>query len=210
MSSREALGVGVRLAICTLAVAVVIACGYPKATPSEAGGIADAIGAETGMRIADVGAGDGRWAEDLAVRVGRTGHVYATEIRDADVREIQRRMRKAGLENVTAILGDTDAANLPERCCDAILLRLVYHHFTDPEGMRESLRNALRPGGVIAIIEFEPRGSLPEVSGVPDRGGHGIAAETLIDEMSSDGFEIVERYETWGERGDRYCVVFRR
>jgi SAM-dependent methyltransferase len=211
MRCRKPIDLEFGLAVCILAIALALSCtGFPKAPHEEAGGIAEAIGVESGMRIADVGAGDGRWAEDLALRVGETGHVYATEIHGSHVREIERRMRKAGLENVTAILGDADAANLPEACCDAILLRMVYHHFTDPESMRRSLGLALRPGGVVVIIETEPHKDWPAVSGVPDRGGHGIAVHALIEEMASDGFDLVERHDRWAERDDRYCVVFRR
>jgi hypothetical protein len=49
-----------------------------------------------------------------------------------------------------------------------------------------------------------------ELPGVPDRGGHGISAEDLVEEMTSDGFEVVERYDDWNGNDNRYCVVFRR
>ena len=38
------------------------------------------VGIQPGDRVADVGAGDGDWAERLADKVGPAGHVYATEI----------------------------------------------------------------------------------------------------------------------------------
>ena len=39
-----------------------------------------ALGLRAGLRVADVGAGDGEWAERLAREVGETGHVFATEV----------------------------------------------------------------------------------------------------------------------------------
>ena len=34
--------------------------------------------------------------------------------------------------------------------------------------------------------------------------------DELVEEMTSDGFEVVARHDDWNGSGDRYCVVFRR
>ena len=186
------------------------ACTAARAPIVEADQIAEVLALQPGMWVADVGAGKGEWTEDLAYRVGEAGHVYSTEVDEDDVEEIREIVTSAGLTNVTALLGEADDSGLPDNCCDAILLRLVYHHFTDPPEMRRSLYRALRPGGLIAVIEIEPQSQWPQLSDVPDRGGHGIPAEDLVDEMTSDGFEVIERHEPWEGQSDRYCVVFRR
>ena len=177
--------------------------------PAESDRIAELLRARPGMCIADVGAGDGEWAEELAERVGSTGRVWATEVEEDDVEEIRERMERAGLGQVRTVVGDEHDAGLPDDCCDAILLRLVYHHFTDPAGMRTSLMRALRPGGRIVVVEITPQSSWPRLEGVPDRGGHGIEAVDLIDEMTAAGFALESREDDWFEL-DRYCVVFRR
>jgi predicted methyltransferase len=189
---------------------VCTACAAARAPVIEADHIAEVLALQPGMWVADVGAGNGEWTQDLAQRVGRDGRVYATEVDEDDVEEIREVADSAGLTNVTTLLGQTDDSGLPEDCCDAILLRLVYHHFTDPPEMRRSLFRALRPGGLIAVIDIEPQSHWPELAGVPDRGGHGIPAQTLIEEMAAEGFELVERHEPWEGENDRYCVVFRR
>jgi hypothetical protein len=148
--------------------------------------------------------------ERLAGEVGPTGHVWATEIDVDDVEKIEKRASRAGLENVTAVLGTDTDTGLPDGCCEAVLLRMVYHHFTQPASMRASLRRALRPGALLAVIDLQPRGSWGSLDGVPDRGGHGIRDEELVAEMTSDGFEVVARYDDWNGSGNRYCVVFRR
>ena len=184
-------------------------CGLVLAFTSETDHVVDALALREGMQVADVGAGDGDWAERLADKVGPAGHVYATEIEAEDVENIARRVERAGLENVTALLGTTTDTGLVDDCCDAILLRMVYHHFTDPAPMRASLRRALRPGARLAVIDLRPQdwGDVPRV---PNRGGHGIREEDLVAEMTSDGFEVVARYEEWADSQVRYCVVFRR
>ena len=91
----------------------------------------------------------------------------------------------------------------------ALLLRLVYHHFQDPARMRSSLRQALRPGGLIVIIDLEPRDDWGQLSGVPDRGGHGVPASEVVEDMTAAGFEVMARFDEWAGEPD-YCLVFKR
>lgn len=200
-----------RSRVATLAWMVLVAsCATAEVSTDEADRIAEALGLESGMNVADVGAGDGEWAMALAERVGADGHVFATEVDEGELRDIRERLDDVGLVNVTPVLGSQDETGLPEGCCDAILLRMVYHHFVRPEMMRDSLYEALRPGARLAIIDIVPQkhwGKLPEV---PDRGGHGIPPEDLIDEMTARGFILLERFDDWAGDDDRFCLVFAR
>lgn len=177
---------------------------------AEADRIAEVLGLEPGLDVADVGAGNGEWSVDLARRVGAEGHVWATEVNADDLAEIRARVEEADLGNVTAVRGDQQTTGLPEGCCDAALLRMVYHHFTDPPAMRADLRRALRPGGRLVIIDITPQKNWRKLEGVPERGGHGIAPEDLIRDLTGAGFELVARHEGWDSDEDRYCLVFRR
>lgn len=187
-----------------------IGCASSGAHADEADRIARALALEPGMTVGDVGAGEGEWAEALARVVGASGHVYATEVDEDLVDEIRETLEATGLDNGTAVLGNQRSTGLEADCCDAILMRMVYHHFEDPEPMRAEILQALRPGARLAIIDIRPQRHWRELDGVPDRGGHGIEPNDLIDEMSRAGFELVERIEDWNSDEDRYCVVFRR
>ena len=147
--------------------------------------------------VADVGAGKGRFTVDLARSVGEGGRVFATEVDAADIETIKETVAAERLENVTVVLGDQQQTGLPQACCDAILLRLVYHHFTDPAAMRRSLWRALQPGGRIAVIDVPPQPGWRKLEGVPERGGHGIAIEELVADMRAQGFEVAARHDTW-------------
>lgn len=194
-----------------LAVALLVAIG-PAAhgLESEAARTIAALRLRPGLRVADVGAGNGEWAERISREVGEAGHVYATEVDRDHLQTIETRLAEAGLKNVTTILGTQQDTGLPPECCDAILLRMVYHHFADPPRMRSSLRSALRRGAALVVVDTEPQKSWRHLEGVPERGGHGIKAEDLLREMTGDGFEVVERHDDWAGDGDRYCIVFRR
>jgi len=180
------------------------------AAASERERISQVLALREGMHVADVGAGNGSWTEHLAHEVGETGQVYATEIGAEDVETIQRRVSQAGFDNVTTLLGTATDTALPAGCCDGILLRLVYHHFTEPSSMRASLWRALRPGGRVVIVEIDPQRGWRDLPGVPDRGGHGIGQDELVREMTSAGFQVVTRHESWNDNSNRYCIVFQR
>ena len=102
--------------------------------------------------------------------------------------------------------------NLPPACCDDVLLRRVYHHLTAPVEMDASLYKSVKPGGLLAIIDFPPRSWLTlsdPVKGVPaNRGGHGIPQKIIIEELRAAGFVVEKIYNTWPN--DDYCVLFRK
>jgi len=200
-----------------LAAAVVFAAANLPYVPVVHGSSADEIERlaawleiQPGSRVADVGAGDGTYAVALARLVGPSGRVYATEIDKDKLAEIRRTAAEAGLANVTVIEGAVSRTNLPEACCDAVYSRLVYHHLTDPDAINAYIRRALRPGGRLLIIDFEPGGPLDLFpSGTEERhGGHGAPRETVTKEVTAAGFELLRGPDTW--RGRTYAVLFRR
>src|SRR5262245_4064861 len=113
---------------------------------------------QPGTRVADLGAGDGTFAVALARIVGPSGHVYATELDDKRLARIRRAATEAGVANITAIRGAVSSTRLPDACCDAVFSRAVYHHLTDAAAVNTDLFRALRPGGRLVIIDFEPGG----------------------------------------------------
>jgi ubiquinone/menaquinone biosynthesis C-methylase UbiE len=57
---------------------------------------------------------------------------------------------------VTVILGSQQDMGLPTNCCEARLLRFVYHAFDDPGLMRASMRRAVKLGGFVLVVDFRP------------------------------------------------------
>lgn len=193
-----------------LLIACALLVQLPRARADEANQIVDALSLRPGMSAADVGAGEGRFTIALARQVGAGGRIYATEVESDKLEQIQEKVKADGFENVRTVLGDQNTTGLPEGCCDAILLRMVYHHFTDPQAMRRSLWSALKPGGRVLVVEVPPHASWRKLDGVPERGGHGIPAPELIADMRRDGFTVVAHHREWPGEDDSYCVVFQR
>ena len=157
--------------------------------------------------VADVGAGDGRYAFAAAQLVGASGKVFATEIDQEKLASLRSDVAKRHLTNVIVVESKEADTNLPAECCDAIFLRRVYHHLTKPSEFDAALRRSLKPGGKLAIIEFPPRSGLEPVEGVPaNRGGHGIRQEVVIEELTSAGLQLVKTVNDWP--ANDYCVLF--
>lgn len=195
------------------ALAVAAGCGSLQADSGDADEsqrIAEVLQLTPGMAVADVGAGDGEWTVPMAQRVGTDGTVWATEVDPEELEKIRQRIEDDEVTNVRIVEGDQETLGLPEACCDAILLRMVYHHFEDPSILRPQLYQALRPGGRIAVIDIRPQEHWRELPNVPERGGHGIAPSDLIEEMTAAGFRFLERHDSWDGDEDRYCAVFER
>jgi ubiquinone/menaquinone biosynthesis C-methylase UbiE len=164
-----------------------------------------------GMAIADVGAGSGEMTVLMAARLGPSGKVFATDLNGDRLKEIRIAARIYRLDNVVVLEGAERETNLPVGCCDAIFIRDVYHHFPDPGAMNRSLLASLKTGGRLAIIDFVPRQGSELPNGAPaNRGGHGITAAMLRDEVIAAGFTAGETIDHWDGSNGVYLVVFRK
>lgn len=165
----------------------------------------ETLALKPGMVVADVGAGKGQLTRALAATVGPGGRVFATEIDLDRLTALRAMLAEAKLANVTIVEAKSRDSGLPAGCCDAIVLRRVYHHVTDPAETNASLLRALRPGGLLAVIDFPP----PFFIG---RGNLGVPAQSVVDEVTASGFEMLELRTDWPGRGplETYCALFRK
>ncbi len=160
-----------------------------------------------GAIVADIGAGDGRWAFAAAHTVGSTGKVFATEIDKEKLAKLRADVGKRKLQNVAVVESKEADTSLPAECCEAIFLRRVYHHLTQPVEFDAALVRSLKAGGRLAIIDFPPRSGLDPVEGVPaNRGGHGIPQKVVIEELTAAGLQVEKTVDDWLD--DDYCVLF--
>jgi predicted methyltransferase len=151
-----------------------------------------------GMTVADVGAGFGAWTVALAKWLGPSGRVYASDIGAPQLKILRDAVEREGLTNVTVLEAAERSTNLPAGCCDAILTRDAYHHFTQPMDLARSVAASLKPGGRLAVIDFPTRPNTEVPSGVPaDRGGHGVPPEIVVREVTAAGLTHVRTTPNW-------------
>ncbi len=148
--------------------------------------LVDVLGLKPGMTLADVGAGFGAWTTRFSKALGPSGRVFATDLGAPQLQALREAITRDGLGNVTVIEGAVDATKLPAGCCDAIVVRDAYHHFTQPDALVRSLAASLKPGGRLAVIDFPPRPNTPVPEGVPaNRLGHGVPPEVIQKEVGA-------------------------
>jgi ubiquinone/menaquinone biosynthesis C-methylase UbiE len=116
-----------------------------------------ALGVRRGSVVADIGAGPGYFTLPLARAVGANGRVYAVDPGLTHLERLRERLLKAGVRNVTPVLGRGDDPHLPPGSCDIVLVVNTYHHFPSGPAFLRRAATALRPGGVLAGIDFEKR-----------------------------------------------------
>ena len=147
--------------------------------------IVAALGLKPGMSVADIGAGTGLFTRLIAEKVGPTGKVYAVDISAEFLAHIAADAHKHGRKQVFTVKGNQDTTNLPEKSLDLVFLSDVYHHLERPEKMLASLRNALKAGGMLVVVEFDrARGKSSEFVLKHVRAGKDV----FIKEIESAGF----------------------
>lgn len=169
-----------------------------------------ALEVREGSRVADVGAGRGYFTFHLAQRVGPQGKVYAVDIDASDLRRIRNRAERNGLTQIVTIHSKTDDPSLPPASLDAILVVNAYHEFRQYDAMMEGMANALKPGGLLAIIDSPTKRA---DSRSPYYRRHSIPAEIVKEDATRAGLRL-RSYEAdfagSSQGGKDYLVLFQK
>lgn len=138
-----------------------------------------------GMIVADVGAGSGYYSELISKQIGPNGKVYATDIQPGMISLLRERIARSNLTNVEPLLSTATDSRLPDAAVDMILLVDVYHEFSEPQQMLRQLRAALKPGGLLVLLEFRK-----EDPNVPIRPEHKMSIAEVRAELEPEGFHF--------------------
>ena len=136
--------------------------------------------------VADIGAGTGYFAARLAHMVPR-GRVFAVDIEPDMVRYLAERAQREQVPNLQAVLGKPDDPRLPAKV-DRVLLVDTYHHIDDRVAYFRRLRESLKPGGEVAIVDF----TLESPVGPPPAAR--IAAQQVRVEMQRAGYTLAAEH----------------
>jgi ubiquinone/menaquinone biosynthesis C-methylase UbiE len=108
---------------------------------------------KTGETALDVGAGIGYFTIPMARAVGPSGRVIAADVQRAMLSAIERRARRAGLLDRTVLhLSGHDALGVTEKV-DFALAFWAVHEAPEPERLLREVGAALRPGGLLLLVE---------------------------------------------------------
>ncbi len=149
------------------------------------------IGAKTGMKVLDMGAGAGYSSELLMRSVGETGKVYAQNVGKSE--KLEARLQTPAMRNaVAAVRPFEDPAPADAGGLDLVTFFFAYHDTThmevDRARMNKAVFAALKPGGFYVIADHAAR---PEDGAVVGKTLHRIAESALRAEVEAAGFKLV-------------------
>jgi predicted methyltransferase len=159
-----------------------------------------ALAIRPGQVVADVGAGNGYFVDDLSAEVGATGKVYATEVQEIMLRDLHTLVAEEQLANVEVVHGSFDDPTLPAACCDLVFFANVYKEIQQREAYMRRVGAALRSGGRIAILGFRS-----DVRGPGPPAGIRMSSEAVVDELARAGFRLTARHDFLSRQ---YFLIF--
>jgi ubiquinone/menaquinone biosynthesis C-methylase UbiE len=105
--------------------------------------------------VADIGAGTGLFTRLFSPLVGERGRVYAVDIAQDFVKHVEKTAVEQGLRNVVGVVCDAQSVKLPAASIDVAFTSDTYHHFEFPQKTLASIREALRPGGQLIVVDYQ-------------------------------------------------------
>jgi SAM-dependent methyltransferase len=109
-------------------------------------------GITAGMKVLEVGCGAGDVALLLAEMVGPRGNIVGVDRNPAIVETAWKRVRAAGLPNVSLVSGDILTIALDDDF-DAVVGRLILVHTQDKVALLRRVSTHVRPGGLVVFQE---------------------------------------------------------
>jgi len=150
----------------------------------------DVLKLEKGSTVADVGAGSGYMTVKLAKKVGPQGKVYANDIQQGMLDLLSKRITKSKLTNVSTVLGTQDDPKLPADTLDLVIMVDVYHELSQPQVMLRHIRDSLKPGGRLVLLEYRK-----EDPDIPIRPEHKMSVADAKLEVEAEGFKLTKTNE---------------
>jgi SAM-dependent methyltransferase len=140
-----------------------------------------------GATVADIGAGSGYITVRLAARVGPGGRVFANDVQPQMLNILARRLSNSRITNVTLVEGTFDDPKLPPAAIDLAIMVDVYHELSQPQAMLRHLREALKPGGRLVLLEYRK-----EDPTVPIKPEHKMSVAEAKMEVEAEGFTLAK------------------
>jgi len=115
------------------------------------------VGIRPGMTCLEVGCGGGDLAFDMARMVAPGGRVLGTDFDETKLTIAKREAEEQQLTNLDFRFADI-TKDEPEQEFDLVHVRFVLTHLVNPDQALLNIRQALLPGGILAVEDIDFRG----------------------------------------------------
>jgi ubiquinone/menaquinone biosynthesis C-methylase UbiE len=146
-----------------------------------------AAGIRTGERVLDVGCGAGQTTREAA-RAAAPGAVLGVDLSAQALERARQRTAAEGLRNVTYEQADAQVHRFEPEGFDVAISRFGVMFFADPDAAFANIARALRPGGRLVALVWQPRGD----------NAWAVAIDAAFDEAPGDesAFSLGDRAVT--------------
>ena len=133
---------------------------------------------QSGLTIADVGAGTGYLSRRMADAIGAQGKVYAVDVQPEMIGKLKNLSKNH--PTIKPILSDVNNVKLPANSVDLAIMVDVYHELEYPREVVQSILAALKPNGRLVLVEYRA-----EDDSVPIKQTHKMTEAQVIKELTA-------------------------
>ena len=114
------------------------------------------MGLRPGQRVLEIGPGPGRLLLPAARRVLPGGEVAGLDVQPGMIERLNARAARAGITNLTTVIGDAAQPHFAPRSFDLVFLSTVLGEIPDQPAALGQAHTALKPEGMLSITEVFP------------------------------------------------------
>lgn len=133
-----------------------------KLQPAEE--LIERSGFQEGMKALEIGCGSGAYTLHVAEKLGSDGRLYALDIQEKMLAQLERKIRRWGERypgNIEPLNASAYEIPLDDNSLDIVYLVTVLQEIPDKQRALKEAYRVLKKGGLIAVTEFLPDPDYP-------------------------------------------------
>ena len=157
--------------------------------------IIERSGIDTGMRVLEVGCGNGGFTTAVARMVGEYGTVFALDIQAEMLEKLQQKLNRPenqDIKNITLLHESAYGLPFVNGSLDLVYMVTVFQEVPDKQKALVEIKRVLKPGGFLAISEFLPDPDYPWISTTARMG---LKAGLIIDRIEGNLWNYTVRFK---------------